>query len=30
MYSRYSYVSTKNGTWQKIWIRDIEGVLMMS
>jgi hypothetical protein len=29
MYSRYSDVSLKNGTWSKIWIRDIEGILMI-
>jgi hypothetical protein len=29
MYSRYSDVSMKNGMWRKIWIRDIEGKLMM-
>jgi hypothetical protein len=29
MYSRYSDVSLKNDTWRKIWIRDIESILMM-
>jgi hypothetical protein len=29
MYSRYSDVSLKNVIWRKIWIRDIEGILMM-
>jgi hypothetical protein len=29
MYSRYSEVSLKNGMWRKIWIRDIEGILMI-
>jgi hypothetical protein len=29
MYSRYSDVSLKNGMWRKIWIPDIEGILMM-
>jgi hypothetical protein len=29
MYSRYSDVSLKNEMWRKIWIRDIEGMLMM-
>jgi hypothetical protein len=30
MYSRYSEVSLKNDMLRKIWIRDIEGILMMS
>jgi hypothetical protein len=29
MYTRYSDVSLKNGMWRKIWIREIEGILMM-
>jgi hypothetical protein len=29
MYSRYSDVSLKNGMWRKIWIHDIEGILMI-
>jgi hypothetical protein len=29
MYSRYSDVSLKNVIWRKIWIRDMEGILMM-
>jgi hypothetical protein len=29
MYSRYSDVSLKNDMWRKIWIRDIEGILMI-
>jgi hypothetical protein len=30
MYSRYSDVIMKNGMWREIWIRDIEGILMIS
>jgi ribosomal protein L31E len=29
IYSRYTDVSLKNDMWRKIWIRDIEGILMM-
>jgi hypothetical protein len=29
MYSRDSDVSLKNGMWRKIWMSDIDGILMM-
>jgi hypothetical protein len=29
MYPRYSDVSLKNSMWREIWIRDIEGILMI-
>jgi hypothetical protein len=29
LYQRYSDVCLKNGMWRKIWIRDVEEILMM-